>query len=371
MTSGSGKFRKVVGCMTGTSLDGIDAALLEIDGEGMSMQCRFVAGVSDDLGALKDPLRELAEQRPMTAGAIAALAREFAMLHARVVQRLLAGTRADLICVHGQTVFHKPPVSWQLFEPGPLVHATQTPVVFNLRQADLARGGQGAPITPVADRVLFMGRVLGSAHVNIVVNAGGFCNVTEHVVPPSHHENWSEHVRGRDVCACNHVLDFIAREYLRMPFDKDGAMAMQGAVQQNVLHDFARVLLAQASQGRSLGTGDELTTYVRSLGARLSAVDLAATACNAIAQAVKESSMVRHPCVLIAGGGAKNRALMQAFEQRFGHCATTQALGVPPEYREAACFATLGALLDDNEAIYVSDQESGRPFPLAGNWAYP
>jgi 1,6-anhydro-N-acetylmuramate kinase len=365
-----GKFRKVVGCMTGTSLDGIDAALLEIDGEGMEMQCRYVAGVSDDLGEMKQPLRDLAEQRPVTAGSIATLAREFSLLHARVVQRLLAGTQADLICVHGQTVFHSPPVSWQLFEPAPLVYATRTPVVFNLRQADLARGGQGAPITPVADRVLFMGKALGSGRVDLVVNLGGFCNVT--YAPVTDYRTGEDSVvHGFDLCACNHILDFIARSYLRVPYDHDGARAMQGDVQEYVLREFVAALRAQAAQGRSLGTGDELTSYIASLASRVSPNDLAATACHAIAQAVREAVPRAHDCALLAGGGVKNRALLQAFKQRFRYCESTAAVGVPAEFREAACFAVLGALVDDNRPIYVAEQTMHDGFVLAGNWAYP
>ncbi len=370
MASNPAKFRKVVGCMTGTSLDGIDAALLEIDGEGMAMQCRFVAGVSDDLGELKQPLRDCAEQRPMTAGAIATLAREFASLHARVVQRLLAGTQADLICVHGQTVFHKPPVSWQLFEPAPLVNATQTPVVFNLRQADLARGGQGAPITPVADRVLFMGKMLGAGRVDLVVNLGGFCNVTYAPIVDCRSGEDSV-VHGVDLCACNHILDFIARSYLRVPYDHDGARAMQGDVQEHLLRDFVSALRGQAAQGRSLGTGDELTSYIASLASRVAPNDLAATACHAIAQTAREAVPRSRDCALLAGGGVKNRVLLQAFQQRFKYCDSTSAVGVPAEYREAACFAVLGALVDDSKPIYVADQQVSDGYPLAGNWAYP
>jgi anhydro-N-acetylmuramic acid kinase len=368
MNADSTQIRRVVGCMTGTSLDGIDAALLEIEGEGMDMRCRFVGGVSDELGPCRQQLRDLAEQRPMTAGAIAEVAREFSLLHARVVMRLLGGAYADLICVHGQTVFHKPPVTWQLFEPGPLVHATQTPVVFNLRQADVARGGQGAPITPVADRILFMSRPSSNqAYANCVLNLGGFCNVT---VRQTDHYMGTDELRGRDVCACNHVLDFIAREYLRMPFDEEGREAMQGVVQQHVLHDFSRVLRAQASHGRSLGTGDELTGYVRSLATRLVPRDLAATACYAIANAVRDAVNVSYPCVAVAGGGIRNLALLAAFKQRFKDCETTDAWGIPPEYREAACFAVLGALSQDGAPVYVQDVGKARGFAVAGNWAY-
>ena len=371
MSGPAERVRRVVGCMTGTSLDGIDAALLEISGEGLQMRCRFVHGVSDELGPIKQQLRDMAEQVPMTAGQIATLAREFSLLHARVVRQLLAGQQADLICVHGQTVFHKPPVSWQLFEPGPLVHATQTPVVFNLRQADLARRGQGAPITPVADGVLFFANHRSSAGVGIdaIVNLGGFCNVTERM-SGDYRTGEDTMYSGRDLCACNHVLDFIAREYMRMPFDADGSRAMQGVVREYTLHEFSHALLAQSRGNRSLGTGDELSQRIASYASRMSPEDLAATACHAIAQAVHDAMSSSVEWVVLAGGGVKNAALMQAFAQRFRMCQTTQVFGIPPEYREAACFAVLGALCQDDVSIYVQDQRSAGHLAIAGNWAF-
>src|SRR5690349_11659226 len=138
--------RRVVGCMTGTSIDALDASLVEIDGHGLAMRAKPVRNLTRDLGDLAPRLRALAEQQPMTAGQIAAIARDFALLHASAILELLAGEKADLICVHGQTVFHQPPLSWQLMQPAPIAQAVGCPVVYDLRQADLAAGGQGAPI---------------------------------------------------------------------------------------------------------------------------------------------------------------------------------------------------------------------------------
>jgi anhydro-N-acetylmuramic acid kinase len=346
--------RRVVGCMTGTSIDGIDAALLEITGHGLeAMRCTFVRGASASLGPLRQPLRDLAEQRPMTAGAIAALARDFALLHAQVVTDLLGSERCDLICVHGQTVFHQPPLSWQLFEPAPLVHALRCPVVCNLRKADLARGGQGAPITPIADSVLFR-----HANVQAIINLGGFCNVTQF----GSHE---ARTRGKDVCACNHLLDFIARTRLGAPFDEQGNAASQGRVDAPLSRELCLALRAQGAARRSLGTGDELSTLIDRIAPGLSPQDLAATTCDAIAWCVREALPTDVDRVMVAGGGVRNRALMHALARRFGRCETTHSAGIPPEFREAACFAVLGALTQDGCSIYEP------PGPLAGNWAYP
>ena len=164
----------IAGCMTGTSLDGLDAALVRVSGTDLSMRAEVVRAISRPLGRLARPLRRLAEQHPMTAGEVAVLSRDFALLHVKTLRELLGRERPALVSVHGQTVFHAPPVSWQLMNPAPIVEALDVPVVFDLRAADLARGGEGAPITPLADFVFFR----SETRTRMVVNLGGFCNVT-------------------------------------------------------------------------------------------------------------------------------------------------------------------------------------------------
>src|SRR4051812_48379747 len=194
--------RRVVGCMTGTSIDGLDAALVEIEGTGLAMRAKVVRCVSRELGEVGKTLRMIAEQRPMIASEIATAMFTFSLLHAAAIQELLNGERCDLVCVHGQTVFHKPPHSWQLMQPAPIAAAIGCPVVFDLRQADLVRGGQGAPITPIADWLMF--RRAGDPMS--VVNLGGFCNYTEWYTDLSAEEElpqpWNKglDIRGGDVC---------------------------------------------------------------------------------------------------------------------------------------------------------------------------
>src|ERR1051326_2708377 len=106
--------RLVAGCMTGTSIDSVDAALVRVEGKGLEMRAELVRGASRPLGELAPRLRKLADQEPMTAGEIATLSREFSLAHVPVLRELMGKDRADLIAVHGQTVCHRPPVSWQM-----------------------------------------------------------------------------------------------------------------------------------------------------------------------------------------------------------------------------------------------------------------
>ena len=373
MRSGS---RLVVGCMTGTSLDGLDVAIVAIDGRGCDMAARFVRGVSVALGEVRAVLTRLADQQPLTALEIASAARAFSLLHASAIRELLAGERADLICVHGQTVCHAPPVSWQMFNPAVLAHEVGAPVVCDLRAADLAAGGQGAPITPLADLVLF-----GDASSRCVINLGGFCNVTllPAVRPDQGRAALRGAIRGFDVCACNHVLNSVARATLAREFDENGAAAMSGRVDTRALDDLHAVLSGQAAGGRSLGTGDEAGAWVTRHRSRVSAADLCATACQAIALCV--AARVRPAgtlaadlpgSIVLAGGGARNLALRGAIARTCGReVIDTSALGVPIEMREAACMAVLGALCADRVPITLGGITGASEEMVAGVWAYP
>lgn len=361
--------RHIIGCMTGTSLDALDAAIVRVEGAGLSLRAAFIRGLSRPLGQLSAALRRLASQEPMSAGEIARLSREFSVLHAEAVREVAAaaGVRPDLVAVHGQTVFHAPPVSWQLFNPAPLAEAVRTLVVFDLRAADLARGGQGAPITPIADWILFA----DDHEPRAIVNLGGFCNITLLPAGPRDPSRLAA-VEGFDVCAGNHLLDAVARAVLRTEFDADGAAALAGKVLADPLEDLVGILRSQSGSRRSLGTGDEALEWVSRYRAHAAPNDLAATACEALGQVIAHRTLGVQR-VLLAGGGAKNAALVRAISGRSGaRVERTDAFAVPIGFREAAGMAVLGALSADRVPITlprvtgVSD-----PAPVAGVWAFP
>ncbi len=360
--------RRVVGCMTGTSIDGIDAALVEIDGTGLSMKPRFIRGVSSDLGPVREPLRKLADQHSMTAAEIAAAMHAFSLLHVKIIRELLNGEKCDLIAVHGQTVFHKPPLSWQLMQPAPIARELSTPVVFDMRAMDLAAGGQGAPITPIADRIIW--GATGSA----IVNLGGFCNIT--ILPKSSPDGTPfspqelGKIRALDVCPCNNLLDAIARKLFNQPFDEGGARALKGNPHHDALEDLDGIFVSHAGRRKSLGTGDESLEWISRWRIHVSPDDLAATACEAIAHSISNAAG-NASAFLLAGGGAKNAALLRALQGN----RTEMVEPMGPDlatFREAICFAILGALCQDRTPITLP-QVTGvtTPAPISGAWILP
>ena len=351
------KARLVVGCMTGTSLDGLDAVVAEITGHGLRMRVTVRDRRSASLGRLAAPLRALAEQQPFTAGAIARLARDFSLLHARVLARF--GVTPDLVVVHGQTVFHAPPVSWQLLTPAVIAEHLGCAVISDLRAADLAAGGQGAPITPSADLILY-----GHARERrTVINLGGFCNLTR--LPAGRDPAG---IRGGDVCACNQVLDAVARTALSRPYDPDGRHAQRGTSNLAAERDLVQRLEHQRRAGRSLGTGDELATWL----ARhpLLPNDLARTACAAIATVIAKATAPADRLVL-AGGGTRNRALLAELSARSSAPVTlSDELGIPAGDREALGMAVLGALCQDGIPITLPAVTQVAKPTRSGTWCF-
>jgi 1,6-anhydro-N-acetylmuramate kinase len=360
--------RLVFGFMTGTSLDGLDAAAVRLSGAGLELRLVDIpATVSLEFpAALADSLRALTSGEPMPAADIARKARELGELHAVAARELteLAGP-PDLACAHGQTVFHAPPDSWQLFNPWPLAREINRPLVYDLRGADLAAGGQGAPITPIADWVLFR----DDRESRAIVNLGGYCNITllPANAPP-------EGVIGMDVCACNHLLNAAARIALDQPFDRNGDGASRGAPDAHAVDTLAQLLRTQRERQRSLGSGDELEAALAPF-ASLAPHDLLASVVRAVARAIAQALCAHSPHrVHLAGGSTRNAALTSALseELRGTQIEPTDALRVPATHREAASFAVLGALCADNVPITLPTiTRCAEPAPLSGSWIYP
>lgn len=372
--------RYIVGCMTGTSLDGLDAALLAVENKGLDMTVKVVQCLSKPLGALEAGLRGLADQQAMTPKQISTLSLQFALLHADTITELVGKQKLDLIAVHGQTVFHEPPASWQLFNAAPVAKAFNAPVVFDFRAADLAAGGQGAPITPLADHVLFRNLERRWA----ILNLGGYCNAT--VAPEA---AGAPRLKGKplpnslikgyigfDICACNHLLDRVARELLKKPYDEGGKAARAGRIIDDAMWSLAALLGGQHKLHRSLGTGDELGQWMNRYKAKVSPQDLAHTVCEAVSQAITHALAQRCKTldrILLAGGGVKNQVLVDAIK---AHCQidteTTDQHGIPAKHREAICMAVLGALCQDRVPITIPSVTGvADPAPIGGVWALP
>ncbi len=367
------KVRHIIGCMTGTSLDGLDAALVRIVGEGLTLKAELVEQVSahfDD--ALREGLRQLATGQPCRAIDIMRLARQLGELHAQVVQPMTQKQSVDLIVLHGQTVWHAPQdevgaMSWQLIDPWPVVRRCAVPVVYDLRQADLIAGGQGAPITPLADWILFRSDTVSRA----LVNLGGICNITW--LPKGCQPG---DVQGEDVGPCNLLLDGLVQRLFGLPYDEHGRLAARGGGSSLVYRLMMQAPFFNRPRPRSTGREDFSPAWIDQLirDTGLPNYDMLASAVDAVAHLITEATIGVADEVILAGGGAKNKAL----ERRLRELGRDQVkvrllseLGVAGEAREAMEFAVLGALAMDGVRLTLP-QITGCDQPgKFGTWVYP
>ncbi len=374
---GEPRTRWVVGCMTGTSLDGLDAALVEVRGTGLAMSARLERVVSLPMSLeLQKSLRGLASGEPAPPLTYLKAARALGEWHAEAVGKLIQGlvvaSGLSLVAAHGQTIWHAPAehLSWQLFDPWPVVRRWGVPVVYDLRQADLVAGGQGAPITPLADWVLFR----DSARPRVVVNLGGICNVTW--LPAG---SGPQEVRGEDIGPCNLMLDGLVRLMLPpLAFDEDGKLAGRGGASSLVYRLVKEAPFFQRPRPRSTGREDFTAGWVEELraAAGLGVHDLLASACAAVGHLIDDyvaASGLAEGDVVLAGGGVKNKALFlqirDRLHERGWEVLLSDALGVPAAAREAMEFAVLGALAQDGVAITLPGVTGVERPGKAGAWA--
>ena len=293
--------RHILGCMTGTSLDGLDVALTRIEGRGLCMTAVLVGHHAVSLPvSLRNTLGKLAGGTPLPPLDILRAGRHLGVVHAEACASLLAehpGIRPDAVIAHGQTICHAPGdgLSWQLFDPWPLVRTLNVAVGYDLRQADLIAGGQGAPITPLADWVLF--RAAGDA----VVNLGGIVNVTRLATTP-------QAVRGADVGPANLLLDGLCVALCGEPFDQDGCRALAGDPDRALTDEVHGAVHARLTD-RTLGREQFGADWSRDLADTLSSThrheDVLAAAGRVVARVSAGHPTLRNAKRwLLAGAGA-------------------------------------------------------------------
>jgi len=370
------KTRWIVGCMSGTSLDAVDATLVQVRGQGLRMSATVADLISRPLGPLTETLAHLAAGHDAPPIAYMRAARALGELYADVVSALAQRhphTKFDLIVAHGQTIWHAPHegLSWQLFDPSPAVQRLRTPVVYDLRRADLAAGGQGAPITPLADWVLFR----PTERDRLIVNLGGICNVT---TLPSGKD--IDAITGADIGPCNLLIDGVVRRlYQDRTMDRDGRIAAQGRVNPLLYEHVRAADFFNRPQPRTTGREDFsaawLDELVRDSLAAHEPADIVASAVDAAARLIGDhvQQFRSEPEVVLAGGGAHNPVLVERVRD---YCQpapviVSSNLGIAVEAREAACMAVLGALTQDGVRITLKQVTGCHEPALAGAWMYP
>lgn len=332
-----------IGLMSGTSLDGMDAALVRFRGPTHAELIGFV-----HLPYTRDYRRRLTDAIHL------GTTRELALLHVSLsdwaveaISELLAKTHTkassvDFIAFPGQTIWHEPPaVTWQLGEPAILAEAFGTRVVSNFRPRDVAAGGQGAPLVPIADVLLF-----GADHPRVLLNLGGMANLT-YVVRRAVEAGAIAFDTGPGVA----VIDEVARLVdPSLPYDVDGRLAATGQPNETALADLLADPFFAGAPPKSTGREHFGLDYALRLHERVPGPDGVATAVELTARSIATAISRWVPDateVVASGGGLHHPGLVARLAVRLGSDRAFRAfdqLFFSGDAKEAVAFALLGYL---------------------------
>lgn len=366
--------RLFIGAMSGTSADGVDAALVRITGTGLDMHAELVHFVESPYPVdLRQHILRTRESGETTLSDLASLGRDVSLAYVNVVRRLLDEAKVNAkdvtaLAAHGQTLFHAPPLSIQWMDPALVAQETGIDVISDFRRADLAVGGQGAPLVPFADWILFR----SESENRVILNIGGIANVT--ILSKG---CTIDQVIGFDTGPGNCVSDWLMREHGGV--DVGGKLASSGAANVNRLH---RLMLAEyfhAPYPKSTDGPAMLDLWRRSANPDIAPEALSdelATAAAWVGWSIHHGISAALPGephqLIIAGGGARNAAIMQTLARQYPDrpIMLTDSLGLPAQAREAVAFAILGCATVDRVGANVT-RVTGASRPVVLGAVYP
>jgi anhydro-N-acetylmuramic acid kinase len=334
-----------VGLMSGSSLDGIDAALVRILPRGRTYALQLTRfEIFPFSRALHDALRAVL---PPNAGSVAAVARlhhALGLEFAQAAKAVMGSQEIDFAASHGQTLWHDGAahVTLQAGDAFTIREAVGATVCYDFRSADCAAGGHGAPLAARVDALL-----LGDAGEDrIALNVGGIANVTilRRGAPP-------EEAVAFDTGPGNMLLDAFVTERTggRQHFDAGGDLARRGRVHETLLHEMLADDFFAAPIPKTTGRerfGEQFLAQharLRSLSLEDGAATLSEVTAASVAQAIERSGL-RNARVIVSGGGARNHTLMERLAARL-HPAPVElsdVMGLPAEAKEAMAFVVLG-----------------------------
>jgi len=352
----------VAGVMSGTSADGIDVAIVEIAKATRKPTLRLLAHEGFRFPAtLRRAVFGAMNAKTISTAELARLSWRLGLAYAEAVSTAASRHRLklELIGCHGQTLYHQARAAayagrsftctWQAGEAAIVAQAMGVPVVSNFRPADMLAGGQGAPLVPLLDYVLFADAKRG----RVLQNIGGIANLT--AIPAG---AMASEVIAFDTGPGNMVIDALAKKLFKTSYDRNGSFAARGIVLERVLRKMMRSSYFHQKPPRTAGREQFGREYAQSFLSACRSVgrkpeDALATATALTAETIARSyerfvfPHMKGPAVdyIVSGGGARNATLMAMLKARlepFGcEITTSEEFGLPAEAKEAAAFALL------------------------------
>ncbi len=380
----------VLGLMSGTSADGVDAVLAEFSGNPSKPNWKIINLLSIPYPKyLQEQVIEIEQGKAIKNNEILDLNESITEIQAKAAKACDPNHIAEIVGCHGQTIFHKPPQgqirggSLQILQGPLLAQLLMRPVIFDFRAKDLALGGNGAPLVPLADAAL----IKKSYGWQALVNLGGIANLT--FIPPVSGPNQSSSVLGWDCGPANSLLDLAMQKISqgRFLFDQDGNTASKGSVNEEAINLWLQEPFFQKtppkSTGRELFGSSDLyhrLKHLKSIAGHIQSPEIMATLTAFSAAVIGQDidnlyarESIRPIVLYIAGGGAKNPFLVSEIKRRCRgiRVTTINKLGIPCQAREPLAIALLAWWHSQNHYNKTSSITGARRSGVLGVMAKP
>ncbi len=364
-----------IGLMSGTSLDGIDAGLVEFNGQQIKLiafeYLAFSESIRQDIQKLSNPDSKIQLLNYGT------LDSRLGHLFAQACNNLLAktgiaSTEIKAIGSHGQTIYHAPEAapafSLQIGDPNIIAEQTGITTVADFRRRDIAAGGQGAPLVPAFHQAIFK-QVFDLSRENItIVNIGGIANITYLS---------SDKTIGFDTGTGNTLMDYWVQKNLDTTYDKDGSWAKTGKANPELVEILKQDPYFKLSLPKSTGKEYFSPSWLNekiSLSPECSAKDIQASLCHLTAETITEAILQHAPQTdhtLICGGGIHNGHLISLIKKNLPHpVSSTAEFGINPDHVEAMAFAWLARQTMNNLSGNLTEV-TGASTPVILGGIYP
>lgn len=348
------KKTNIIGLMSGSSLDGIDLVDVDFWNDG---KWHFEIVAKDNYDYDDDWRKKLSDAFYYDKNKLQNIDYQYGKLLGQVTKQFIDkfNLKPEFVASHGHTIFHKPQEHYtlQIGDGQALANECGITVINDFRTEDVLKGGQGAPLVPIGDKLLF-------SDYPICLNIGGIANVSYDVD--------SQRI-AYDICIANQALNYLANR-LSMPYDKDGLIARSGLIDNQLLTTLNSHPFYAQKYPKSLGREFFEENIKPLLENRDDIANLMATFVEHIAIQIGESVMTfpETSQLLITGGGAKNKFLVERIQAHTKHHVVVPSDDII-DYKEALVFAFLGLLRSRNEINVLksvtgaeSDSSSGKIF---------
>jgi anhydro-N-acetylmuramic acid kinase len=345
------KIYTALGLMSGTSMDGVDASIIQTDGKSkykviLDKYFEYPKSIYNDLTILRNKIK-ISKDLKKLQKQIKSIEKDITIFHAESVEKILKKTRLniDFIGFHGQTIFHnsKEKITKQLGDGKLLSKLTKKKVVYDFRQNDLENGGEGAPLTPIFHKLIIEQKKIKSPV--IIINLGGIANYTliwqDKKIPPQNH------LLSADTGPGNCLIDQWIRKKINMPYDKKGKIAKLGNINKKIIAKLLKTHPVKKSY--------DIKDFNLTLLKKLSLEDGAATLIEYTAESLignildflENTQWYKTINILLCGGGRKNNFLVSIIKKKTAISKTHRlvklidSLGIDGDFVESQAFGYL------------------------------